>query len=388
MTVTAGTIPASGANTLVITGTSGGSPFTGSYLYSGTGGSVLISVLWPGDTGNVSWMAVNIPDLSGNGGAMTAYATSNSDYTDLANNYACIWNSSTSLTLDHPWRGATGSTYGGYKGNLAGFGQQPYMLGIKSYGMGLLAAATDPALSAYAGVYAAFNKQAAQWIHDKGVDANTLTTNYGRIFEFCEPTTTASGTAFDERTPGCNYGTSLNGMSVGREQNEEISNAISSFYIDNPGSANQLWGDSLYGAVWGNPSYNTGGVYSDAASDATNIDATNLLDSSINIGKWYGFFAGMGMLHRWPAVRLGGVDAPNYKTVDVPFTLAAIVNAAQVHVTITEPSGKSASVTCTVSPCAVSVDARSGSVLMKLDYANSSGTVIAPGDAIPFYVPQ
>jgi hypothetical protein len=332
-------------------------------------------------------MAVNIPDLSGNGGAMTAFATGSSDTTDLSHNYDCIWNSPTSLTLDHPWAGATASNYYGYNNNLAGYGQQPFMLGIKSYGMGLLAAATDPALSSSAGVYATFNRQAVQWIHDIGVDANTLTTNYGRVFEFCEPATTASSTLFDERTPGCNYGTSLDGMSTGREQNQELGNAIATFYLNNPGSTNKSWGDSLYGAVWGNAAYNTGGVYSDAASDATNIDATNLLDANINAGKWYGFFAGMGMLHRWPAVRLGGVDPPIYKTIYIPFALTGVVHATQVRVTITEPSGNATAVLCATSPCAVTVDARSGSVLMELDYLSTSGAVIAPGDNVPLYVP-
>jgi len=388
ITLSVGSFPVSGANTLVITGTLGGSPFTGSYLYSGSGSSVTLSVLWPGDTGNLTWMAVNIPNLSTDTGALTAFATSNSDYSDLANNYACIWNSATSLTLDHPWRGTTGSSYFGYSNNLAGFGQQPFMLGIKSYGMGLLAAASDPAISTYAGTYGTFNQQATQWIHDKGVDANTLTTNYGRIFGFCEPTTTASSPSFDQRTPGCNYGTSLAGRAIGREQNQELGNAISDFYLNNPASANRVWGDSLYGALWGNAAYNTGSVYSDQASDAANIGFTNLIDAYIHAGKWYGFFAGMGMLHRWPAVRLGGVAPANNRTVYVPFTVSGTANAAKVRLTITQPDGAAAVLICATSPCAVTVDARAGSVLMKMDYLNSSGGVVAPGDSINLYVPE
>lgn len=384
----AGSFPATGANTLVITGTLGGNPFTGSYLYSGSGASATLSVLWPGDTGNVTWMAANIPNLSTDIGAMTTFATSNGDYSDLANNYACIWNSATSLTLDHPWRGNSGGGYFGYIANLAGFGQQPFMLGVKAYGMGLMAAASDPALSSEASAYGAYNRQAAQWIHDKGVDANTLTTNYGRVFAFCEPTTTASSPLFDQRTPGCNYGTSLIGTVVGREQNQELGNAIAGFYLNTPTSANQAWGDSVYGAVWGSAAYNTGGVYYDQASDAANLGDTNMTDAYIHEGKWYGFFAGMGMLHRWPAVRLGGVDPANNRAVYVPFTLSGTANAAEVRLTITQPDGASAVVTCATSPCAVIVDARSGSVLMKVDYLNSSGTVVAPGSNIPLYVAQ
>ncbi len=148
------------------------------------------------------------------------------------------------------------------------------------------------------------------------------------------------------------------------------------------------WGDEAYGAVWGNAAFNTGGVYYDAASDATNQAPTNLSDGSIHIGKWYGFFAGMGMLHRWPAVRLGGVDAPNYATVNIPFALTGVTSATQAQVTITSPSGKVVTTLCPNSPCAISVDKRSGSVMMELDYLNSSGTVVAPGDTVPLYVPN
>ena len=380
---TAGSFPATGADTLVITGTMGGQPFTGSYSYSGSGSSATMSVLWPGDSGTVTWMST----LS-SGGFLTTYATGNSDYTDLANNYACIWTSANSLTLDHPWKGATGSNYYGYTSNLAGYGQQPFMLGIKTYGMGLLAAASDPALSSYAAAYSTFNQEATQWIHDKGVDPATLTTNYGRNFEFCEPVTVASSAVFTARTPGCNYGTSVYGEATGREQNQELGNALADFYMNHPSATNLAWGDSVYGAVWGNPAYNTGGVYYDAASDAMNIGYTNLPDNYINGGKWYGFFAGMGMLHRWPAVRLGGVAPPAPRTLSIPFAPTSVPGATQVQVTITQPNGALATQICPASPCPVTVDARTGSVLMKIDYLNSSGVIVAPGDSAPLYVPQ
>jgi hypothetical protein len=36
----------------------------------------------------------------------------------------------------------------------------------------------------------------------------------------------------------------------------------------------------------------------------------------------------------------------------------------------------------------VTADARSGSVLIRVDYLNSAGAVIARGDDLPFYLPQ
>jgi hypothetical protein len=320
---------------------------------------------------------------------MISFAAANADTSDLLSNYACIWNNPGSLTLDHPWRGITGSNYYGWIGNLAGFGQQPFYEGINAYRMGQLAAATAPALASLAATYQTYNNNAIAWIRSTGFDMATLTTNYGRGFEFCEPFMISSTIQFAYRSPGCTY-TAANpdSMSVGREQNMEISNAFADYYIYNPSSANKTWGDEAYGAVWGNPSFNTGSVYYDAASDATNQAPTNLSDVSIHGGKWYGFFAGMGMLHRWPAVRLGGVDPPNFTTIDIPFTPSRVNGAAQAQVTISSPSGKVVTTMCPASPCAVSVDKRSGSVMMKLDYLNSSGAVVAPGDAVPLYVPK
>jgi len=385
LTVTSGSIPASNVDALVITGTSGGNPLTVQLMVAGSGSSVGLSALWPGDSGSVTWMAVNTQDGSNN---MISIATSNADVADLHNNYACIWNNAGSITLDHPWKGATGGNYYGFIGNLSGFGQQPFYQGINAYRMGLLAAATAPELASVAAAYQVFNSNATAWIKSTGFDMATLTTNYGRGFEFCEPVMVSSTIQFDWRSPGCSYtAANPNSVSVGREQNMEISNAFSDYYIYNPGSASQTWGDEAYGAVWGNAAFNTGGVYYDAASDATNQAPTNLSDGSINIGKWYGFFAGMGMLHRWPAVRLGGVDPPNYATVNIPFTLTGVTRAAQAQVTITAPSGKVVTTVCPTSPCAVSVDKRSGSVMMELDYLNASGAVVAQGDSVPLYVP-
>ena len=181
--VSLGTIPSSGATTLVVTGTLGGRIFTASYNYSGSGTSATMSALWPGDSGNVTWMATNVID-GNNNNALTAIATSNSDYSDLSNNYACIWNNATSITLDHPWQGATGSNYYLYESNLAGFGQQPFMLGIGVYAMNLLASATDPALSSYATTYSGFASQAVDWLQSTGYDPVTQGMFYGRILNF------------------------------------------------------------------------------------------------------------------------------------------------------------------------------------------------------------
>src|SRR5581483_7259493 len=103
--------------------------------------------------------------------------------------------------------------------------------------------------------------------------------------------------------------------------------------------------------------------------------------------KWYGFLFGIGMSHQWPAVRLGGVAPAKMRTIQIPFVLSTVAHAAKVQITVTAPTGVvSAPVICAKSPCSVAVDARIGSPLMKMDYLNSTGAVIAPGDPIPLFV--
>lgn len=386
LTVTSGSIPAFNVDAVVITGTSGGNPLTVQLMLAGSGSFIGLSALWPGDTGPVTWMAVNTQDGNDN---MIAIATGNADTADLQSNYACIWNNAGLLTLDRPWKGSTGSNYYGFIGNISGFGQQPFYEGINAYRMGLLGEATAPELSSFAATYQNFNNNAISWIKNTGFDMAALTTNYGRGYQFCEPQVVSSSIQFDWKQPGCSYTTANpDSMTVGREQDMEIANAFSDYYIYNPSSDNKTWGDDAYGAVWGNAAFNTGGVYYDAASDATNLAPTNLSDGSIHIGKWYGFFAGMGMLHRWPAVRLGGVDPPKNATVEVPFSLTGVTAATQAQVTVTAPSGKVVTTLCATSPCTITVDKRSGSVMMKLDYLNASGAVVSPGDNVPLYVPK
>ena len=355
----------SSSPTLILNGTLGGAPFTASYAFSGLTTTGTLAALWPGDTGTVSWMAVNV--TSANNNALTVIASGNSDYSNLAVNYGCIWNSATSLTLDHPWQGTTAANYFVYSANLAGFGQQPYMLGIKAFGMHLLASSTDPALSSLAATYGIYTQAAAQWLHDKGFDPVTQGLHYGRGFGFCEPDTTPpSSPQFEARTPGCNYGTSVGAIVAARTLNAELANASSILYAGSPTPANQAYGDQAYGSLWGLAPYNTGGVYSDALSPSANLASSNMLDSYIHQGKWYGFFSGMGMPHSWPAARLGGVAALQTRTIHISFRPP--LYSTSTSMLVTSPNGAVTTVACAVSSCDAVVDIREGSHWFQLRY--------------------
>jgi hypothetical protein len=378
--VTSGSLTnSSGDHTLVITGTLGGNPFTGSYLYNyGGSGAATLAVLWPGDNGPVTWMD-STANANSQGNALTVFATSNDDLPDLKNNYACIWRSATSVTLDHAWQGATGGSYYMYPSNLSGFGQDTFMVGIKTLSMSYLARQTLPELSGYVVPYQKLTSDAATWINTTGFDPNTKGMNYGTVFAFCTPQTTAVP-GFDARTPGCNYGLNTSAQVAARELSGETGAAAGLFYDYNPSPGNLAWADTVYGALWGSTQFNTGAVYQDANSVGNNQNASNMLDGFIHGGKWTGFFAGAGMSHRWPAERVGGLLPPSNRQIDVSFVTGSITGAASARIVVTAPSSAQTTFTCPGSPCQVTVDDRQGTHLYQIQYLSAGGQVVSQTD--------
>jgi hypothetical protein len=245
-----GTVPASGADAISITGTKNGQPFTIVLSYLKSGGAVTLAAQYPGDSGAVSWMAILSSEAGGS--TQTSYAHLSqlgNDQATLQYNYNCMWNSSNSVTLDHPWTESgcamCGTDYYGYNwGRVTGWGQLPCMLGIKSYGMGVLARSGVPN---YAAAYQTLLNGATRWIHDSGVDPITYTVPYGANYQYCATSMSAvpnTVTLFDWKTPGCTAGASLYGVSGGREQGAELGNAISDYYLASPTADAKDWGGS------------------------------------------------------------------------------------------------------------------------------------------------
>ena len=354
-------------NTIVLNGTKDGQPFTASYEYHPDNPTTTgtLAVLWPGDTGAVNWMARN-SNLATLQTAMIAFGQNVNDPV-LQKNYSCIWNSDTQITLDRPWEDNTG-TYVAYVANLAGYGQQPYMVGIKLNSMEWATQVNDATISSG---YQSLKPLVAAWSRQVGYDPNTKGQNYGTIFQFCSPST-ATG-VFENRTPGCNYG--LNGASVraARVLTAETSATLRSYYAGQGGSQEAIdWGDEAYGAVWGFCPFTAEGYFCDS-----NYVRDENSDVSLGSYKWPGFFFGMGMAHQWPAVRQGGVTPVQNQTVYLGFHLGS---AASARITLTAPSGAVSTTTCGVSPCALSVDARQGDYWFQIEYLSGQGAVVAKTD--------
>jgi hypothetical protein len=368
---------------VVIIGARNGETYVGSFNFQlNSSTSMTLSGLWPGDTSReASYVIEDNSSLGNDGNFMTNIATSESD-PRAVNNWSCMWNSSSQITLNRPWvnPGGGSETVYLYKGNLAGRGQQPYMVGMKTRQMSYAALVDDPALAADYGALAAL---AAQWFKDNGYDPVTQGLYYGRGFGFCEPPLTPPASPlFDSRNPECNFGLNPGAIRAARVLTAEGSNALRVLYEASPTEANREWGDRAYGSIWGHPAYTTGGVYSD-----NNYVRDENSNFSLGAYKWTGFFFGMGMAHQWPAARLGGVRPALPATAYLDFNLANVASAAGVKVTVTQPSGARTEYSCSASPCAVIVDQRQGAHWVQMKYVSASGAVLAEGEPELLQVP-
>ncbi|MGA2184806.1 MAG: hypothetical protein ABSH47_17440 [Bryobacteraceae bacterium] len=379
-----GTLTGSGftaGTRIAITGTRAGTTFTLWAFYTVNSSNQITinnSATWPGDSGPVTWM------IDGTTNALV-FAQSNDDPA-MAENWSCIWNSATQITLNRPWDGPSG-TYHSYSANVAGRATQPFMLGVKQHGLrwGSLAAAAS-GNSILATNFAHLLQAAGSWERSTGFDS--LVTNgfyYSRVLNLCEPITPASmgyqgsGPCFDDTDSNSAY----NKVAL-RELTAENSSSLRSYYDAQSGSPDAVaWGDLAYGSLWGNPAYTTGGAY--AASDgytADNAANGNLNDASIHGGKWAGFFFGMGMAHQWPAVRIGGVAPVATRALQIGFNLANVPNSTGIVAVVTLPSGAQTTYTCPSSPCSVIADARQGSPVVQWQYVGSGGRILAQSDPI------
>lgn len=348
-----------------ITGTKDGAPFTAYYQYRvDSPRSITLGALWPGDSGAATYVLERNSALGSDGDWLTTIGTSVND-PQLRKNWSCIWNGPNQITLNRPWDGPDGTVYL-YKGVLAGFGQQPYMVGMKTIQMKFAAQAGDPDL---ASSYMAMSAAAAGWVHDNGFDPATLGLHYGRVYQACEPVPKPPDTPqFASRTPGCNFGLEPSSIRAARVLTAEATNALRAYYEANPADEARDWGDQAYGAVWGYGPYTNPGVYSD---DYYVKDENS--DLSLGAYKWTGFFFGMGMSHQWPAVRLGGAQPPANVNLTVKLNLAG---AASASIRVTAPSGAQRDFPCSGAACQITIDKRQGSHWYQVTYLSSSGAAL------------
>lgn len=286
-------------STINISGAASGQSLPIRFEFTQTNGkSGQLSGLWPGGSGTFPYTIENSP-------YMTTIATGTADPM-LKENFACTWVNPGRIALSRAWDGPSGSADYLFQLNLAGYGQQPYMLGIKTQALNWGSYVADPATAAGFGTLASL---AARWIHDVGYDRQTQGMNYGRLYQACEPEITAVGAGvFDARQPGCNQSMAPASVDSARTLTAETGAALGLYFGAQSYSPDaQTWGDTAYGSIWGYCPYTAPGFYCDS-----NYVRYENSDASLAAYKWPGFFFGMGMAHQWPAARLlRGSPAPD-----------------------------------------------------------------------------
>ena len=348
---------------ILITGTRFGQPYTGAFeFHVDSPVQVKLSVLWPGDTGPITWM-IDGQDSPG----PATIATDNTTDSRFGQIWSCRWDNPSQITLNRPWVGNGTEKVGFFRLNLVGRGVQPFMLGIKTLQMSWGSLIDD---AATATSYKDLAAGAANWILNVGYDPLLKAVSYGRIFPQCEPSMTEAGDpSFVFRIPGCiENSANPDAVSTARVRNSEVQNAFRVAYQANPTGEVKALGDQAYCAQWGNASMTQPGYCTEP------ITASNLTDANLAAYKWTGFFFGVGMAHQWPAVRVGGVSPPLPQTVSVNADLS---QAASARITVTQPSSATIQYLCSSSPCQVVVDARQGAHWAQIDYLSSTGQVLS-----------
>ena len=287
-----------------------------------------------------------------------SFATDPLDYVNANTLYVCQPVDSSTITLDRPWTGASG-TFGVYRYVELGYGTQPFMAGIKTMAMKW---ASQGASGATANNYANLANQVANWVLTTGFDSVSKGLHYARGWAGCEP----------ENHPrmNCTYGTDANNRQSARFLNGEAQNAMRVAYEANPTQQTRDFGDQFYGAQWGK----LGGPWYD------DVYLSNIEQDSIWSYKWLGFLFGVGMAHQWPAVRLGGVQAAILLNSTVSINLSAFPGAVSARVVVTQPSSAQTPYLCSGSPCSVTIDQRQGAHWYQISYLDAGGKVLGQSD--------
>jgi hypothetical protein len=74
-------------------------------------------------------------------------------------------------------------------------------------------------------------------------------------------------------------------------------------------------------------------------------------------------------------VALGGLLPPIPRVVQLSLDFQ---NATHAELTVTRPDGSTSQVTCSTSPCPVTIDARLGDHLVSIKYLNATNQVVIP----------
>lgn len=266
---------------------------------------------------------------------------------------------------------STCSGLGWEVGGLLGEGSQPYQVGIESRGFYFTSLALKGFDDASANAAQGFILSNANWTSSTGLNSTNKGLYYGRVFADCEPPATAY--------PGCD-----SGLIGDRDLNGEGMNIANMAYLLYPGSSPpKTLGDVMMSAM-----FSIAGDQSPTGFDGTNIigdmynpsGTSGYMYTSIGSHKWFGYYWGASAPWSWPSIRLGGLMPPAPRVVDISLNLQS---SARAILTVTRPDGTASQITCTSSPCQVTIDSRQGDHLLSVQYLDASNHLLSVAQPIP-----
>ena len=332
-----------GSTTVIGNGTSWGAGYFPSSCVQGSGGCAMWFTNTPGRPTNNA------------GGDNTFYTPTFVD--------------ATHLTLDRPYQGASGTHGWALSGplvaGLLGWGVQPYMLGIAGTAFDYAARAiadTDPTTSALAHSYTV---SAANWLKTNGYWPDEKGLYYGAGFVNCQAPISDSNAV-------CTAG---NTQSAARTLSSEVMRAVGTAYAYSGDSSLQLFGDTLYSAMYSKPG--TGGPNPDGyyVSDWDDVWGWYMYGAppAGKAPKYFGMFFGFGDNSTWPAYRLGSASTVVSSLASVPLQPS---EAAQVRIILTAPDGEVSESLCGSSHCSVNIDPRQGAHRVTVQYLETGGKLL------------
>jgi hypothetical protein len=158
--------------------------------------------------------------------------------------------------------------------------------------------------------------------------------------------------------------------------------ALSNSYILSPNTTRLNAADETFRAAMAKYPTDAGydGVY------AAELDSNSTAFAINAKAKDFGFWWGVGGAPKWLAARVGGAEPTDNRTMNFGFQTGDIAAATKMRVTVKNPNAADTTVTCTSAPCTVSVDARLGQHLYRIEYLSSGDAVLAAGDWLPLAV--
>lgn len=254
-------------------------------------------------------------------------------------------------------------------GVYAGYINQPYMQGLATGALGtyvydalMNAGETTDALTVKGLV-----QRSVSYLSTVGYDASARGMYYARIAMNCEPVPNNDSSCESARVL---VGEAIRAYSAGYQ------------LTGDPAIKSAM--DNLYSGLYAKPGWAT-----PVPSDGTWLDAFedpglgySFMDGNASSNKWFGFFFGYGFSAGWPAARAGGLAAANSRTISVPIDLASAPRATQVRITVIQPNRVTSTTLCRSARCTITVDARQGDHLWRVDYLSDNGTVVQPGQTV------